>query len=317
MPGGRPLVVQSEELSEHALLWLRERCDVVHCRPTQQPEFEEWIRRAEGLVVRTYTRVDAACLASAPMLRVVGRAGVGLDNIDVPACRARGVEVVHTPDANGDAVAEFVFVMLLDALRPRWYVDQPHTPERWSALRQGLIAPRQLGELTLGILGMGKIGRRVARIARAFSMRVLYHDLAEIPAIQREGAEPAAIDRLLGDSDVVSLHVDARAANRHLVNDAFLAKMRDSAVLVNTSRGLVVNAAALARWLRERPDAVALLDVHDPEPFDGTYALLGLPNARLTPHLAAATRTAHENMSWVVRDVWRVLTGEKPHFPAP
>ncbi len=317
MPGGRPLVVQCEELSASAASWLRERCDVVECRPAQEPEFREWIRVAHGLVVRTYTRVDAALLASAPALRVVGRAGVGLDNIDVPACRARGVEVVHTPDANGDAVAEFVFVMLLDALRPRWYVDQPHTPERWNALRQGLVAPRQLGELTLGIVGLGRIGRRVARIAKAFSMRVLFHDLAEIPPGQREGAEPVTMDQLRRDSDVVSLHVDARASNRHLVSDDFLGTMRPSAVLVNTSRGLVVDAQALARWLRQHPDAKALLDVHDPEPFDGAYPLLGLPNARLTPHLAAATRTAHENMSWVVRDVWRVLTGQAPQFPAP
>lgn len=311
-----PLVIQAEELDAPAASWLAERCDLVRCSPTDAPRFEGLLAKAEGLVVRTYARVDGPLLDKAPRLRVVGRAGVGLDRIDVEACRRRGVEVVHTPDANSDAVAEFVFAILLDAIRPRRPAG-PTAQSDWDALRAGLRANVQVCELTLGVLGMGRIGRRVARIGAGFGMTTLYHDLVDIPPELRQGAGCVSLDALLARSDVLSVHVDNREGNRGLVNAAFLARCRTSAVVINTSRGLVVDAWALASWLRANPGAKALIDVHEPEPFGEDYPLLNLPNARLTPHLAAATRTAHANMSWVVRDVDRVLRGERPVHPAP
>lgn len=311
-----PLVIQTEELDEVTRRWLGERCELVLC-PVEDPRFAELLAEAEALVVRTYTRVDAALLARAPRLRVVGRAGVGLDNIDVVACRGRGVEVVHTPDANTRAVVELVTAFMLDALRPRAFVERAMEISEWKRVRRELMAPRQLADLTLGIIGLGRVGSAMARVGAAMNMRVLFNDLLPIAPDQRFGAQPMALESLADASDIVTVHVDDRAGNRDLINEAVFGLMRPDAVFINASRGFVVDAPALAAYLKANPAAQAILDVHEPEPFGADYPLLGLPNAHLTPHIGAATATANRNMSWVVRDVWRVLNDEKPEFPAP
>lgn len=310
----RPLVVQTEDLDPAAVAWLARHCEIARAAP-EAPEAER-LARADGLVVRTYTRVDEALLARAPNLRVVGRAGVGLDSIDLEACRRRRVRVVYTPDANGDAVAELVFAMIFDCIRPRVVLDRALPLTEWSRLRRELVASRQLSELTVGVYGLGRIGKRIARIAGAFRARVIYHDLLEMPEAVRHGATPASRERILAESDILTVHIDNRPGNRHHFNDAAFRAMRPDVLFINASRGFVVDHEALARFLRVNPAARAVLDVHDPEPFGPDYPLLGLPNARLTPHIAAATARAHANMSWVVRDVWRVLSGAAPENAA-
>jgi phosphoglycerate dehydrogenase-like enzyme len=241
---------------------------------------------------------------------------VGLDNIDVEACAARGVRVVHTPDANSQAVAEYALALIVDAARPRLMLDRALEAKEWAKLRKELRAPRQLSEMTLGVLGLGRIGSRVARMGVGIGMDVLYHDVREIPQDQRAGAAPVPLAELCARADVLTIHIDPRETNRRFVNAALLAMCKPTVVLINTSRGLVLDDLALAGFLKRNPKAQALLDVHDPEPFGPDYPLLGLPNAHLSPHIAAATATAQENMSWVVRDVWRVLDGQEPEFPA-
>lgn len=312
----RPVVVQTEDLSPAAAAWLGERCDVIVC-PYTDPALHEHLARAHALLVRTYTRVGRDLLARAPNLRVVARAGVGLEHIDIAACRERGIEVVHTPDANSSAVAEYVFAMLLDALRPRLFLDAAITTERWAKARRELAAVRQLEGLTLGVWGMGRIGARVARIGAAMGMRVLYHDLLEIPHDRRHGATPVTREHLLAQSDVLTLHVDPRQANHRMITREVLGTLKRDVVLVNCARGVIVDTAALAEFLRANSRALGLIDVHDSEPFDASYPLMGLPNAHLSPHLAAATHQAHEAMSWVVRDLWRVLEGQAPEHRAP
>ncbi|MEM1423812.1 MAG: NAD(P)-dependent oxidoreductase [Planctomycetota bacterium] len=316
MTDAPPLVIQTEHLEEEAAQWLSERCRHVACS-SDDPRFDELVESAEALVVRTYTRVDEGLLERAPRLRVVGRAGVGLDNIDVRACRSRGVEVVHTPDANGQAVTELVFAFLLDSHRPRIFLDKALERRAWSDLRTELRAQHQLADLTLGVVGVGRVGQRVCRIAGAFGMSVVCHDLLEVPDDRLSGATPVPLDDLLGGSDIVSVHVDGRPENRGLIGVRELALMQDDATLVNTSRGFVVDTDALASWLSVRPGARAMLDVHEPEPIAPGSPLLGLPNAHLSPHIGAATRAAQRNMSWVVRDVWAVLEGRPPTHPAP
>ncbi len=311
----KPLVIQTETLDASCAAWLGERADLVR-RADTEAGFDELLGRAAALVIRTYTKVNQALLDRAPALKVVGRAGVGLDNIDIPACRARGVEVVHTPDANTRAVVELVTAFMLDALRPRLFLDGPLERREWKSTRDELIAPRQLSDLTLGVYGMGRIGRSVARVGAALDMRVLYHDLLEIPPARRAGADPVSRDALLRESDVLTVHVDERASNRNLLSAEAFALCKPEVVFINAARGFIVDAGALAGFLRATPTAQALLDVHEPEPFGADYPLLSLDNAWLSPHIAAATATAHRNMSWVVRDVWRVLSGEKPEFPA-
>lgn len=312
----RPLVVQTEHLEPEAAAWLAERCELVVCPWEDSARLDGLLPRAEGLVIRTYTRVDSALLARSPRLRVVGRAGVGLDNVDIEACRARGVVVVSTPGANTRAVVELVTVFMLDALRPRLFLDKPLAAPEWNTLRKELVAPQQLSDLTLGIVGFGRVGTAMARVGAAMDMRVMYNDLIDIPEPVRAGATPATIDQVLREADVLSLHVDGRAGNRGLIGERELAICKPGVLLINASRGFVVDPVALASFLRASPAARAVLDVHEPEPFGPEYPLLGLPNAFLAPHIGAATRTAQKNMSWVVRDVWRVLCGERAESPA-
>jgi D-3-phosphoglycerate dehydrogenase len=157
----------------------------------------------------------------------------------------------------------------------------------------------------------------VARSFGALGSRVLYHDLLDIPPERRAGATPAPLDELLRASDIVSVHVDERPANRGLCGEQFFARLREGAVFINTSRGFVVDAHACAEFFIGHPSAQALLDVHEPEPFPATYPLLDIRNVHLSPHIAAATRAAQVAMSWVVRDVVEVLSGRSPRFPAP
>jgi phosphoglycerate dehydrogenase-like enzyme len=299
----RPTVIQTEHLSPAAAAWLGERARLVVAAPGS-PGFEAAAPEAAGLVVRTYTRVDDALLDRLPRLRAVGRAGVGLDNVDVEACRRRGIACFNTPDANTQAVVEYVTCLLCDALRPRLFLEQPVSRARWDEIRQEVVGRRQMNELALGILGTGRIGRRVAEVARAIGFTVRCCDLVEIPERDRHGAAQVDATTLFAESDVITVHVDGRASNAGFVGASLIGRMRPEAVFVNTSRGFVVDHAALAAWLRANPGAQALLDVHDPEPFDASNPLLGLPNAHLAPHLASRTDAAMEAMSWVVRDVW-------------
>ncbi len=313
--GDLPLAIQTEELDERAAAFLAKHCRLEVCA-VSDPRFPQLLSEAQALVVRTYTRVNEALLDQAPHLRVVGRAGVGLDRIDVAACRRRGVEVVHTPDANSQAVAEYVFALLHDAVRPRLFLENAIEAPQWNKLRKELTAPAELCELTFGVLGLGRIGSRVAKIARAIGMEVIYHDLLDIPEPNRHGAKPVSREELLERSDVLTIHTDPRPANHGMVSTDFVSLLKPTVIFINTARGVLVDAKALAAFLWANPKASALIDVHEPEPFPTDYPLLGLKNASLSPHLAAATSRAHENMSWVVRDVVRVLRGERPEFPA-
>ena len=272
---------------------------------------------AQGLVVRTYTVVDEALLDRAPCLKVVARAGVGLDNIDIDACRARGIEVVHTPQANTRAVVEFVGSIMLGTLRPIEGVDQAMDLDAWKELRRASLASRQLSDLTLGIYGLGRIGSQVARLGAALDMNVIYNDLAEIPVAKRFGAEPVNADTLLAESDVLTIHVDGRTENRGLIGAEALSQMKRDVVLINTSRGFVIEPDALGVFLKSHPEARAFIDVHGPAPFGTDYPLLGRNNCVLTAHVAAGTVSAKTAMSWVVEDVWRVLNGEKASNRAP
>jgi phosphoglycerate dehydrogenase-like enzyme len=310
----QPLVAVTEPLADAAMAWLRGRARVLAASPEvasiAHPE------QVAAAVVRTLTRVDQDWLAHFPSLQVVGRAGVGLDNIDLEACRRRGVRVVHTPDANTQAVVEYVVALLCDALRPRLFLQRPVDMARWESLRQEVCGERQMDELTLGILGMGRIGSRVAEVARAIGFRVLYSDLVEVPTARRHGAESVDTPTLFRTSDVITLHIDGRPSNRGFVDAGLIASMRPDALLLNTCRGFVLDHEALAKFLSGHAGAMALLDVHEPEPFDADHPLLELPNAHLAPHLASRTRTAMDRMSWVVRDVMAVLEGREPDCPA-
>lgn len=312
-----PIVLVTEGSDAAPLNWLRQRAEAIEIGP-DDPAFGSRLAVAEGMAVRTYTKVNEALLARAPKLRVVGRGGVGLENIDVPACRRRGIEVVYTPDANTLAVGDFVIGYMLQLLRPwGFFRDKAYEPREFKRIRNSQRGV-QLNELTLGILGMGRVGRRLGHIAaNGFGMKVIYNDLLEVQS--RLDFPATAVDKptLYRTANVLSLHVDMRAGNEHLVGREQITLMKPSAILINTSRGEVLDEHALADAIREKRLAGAALDVFDPEPPAPDFPLLGLENVLLTPHMAARTHTAIENMSWVVRDIVAVLNGERPRYPAP
>jgi phosphoglycerate dehydrogenase-like enzyme len=312
-------VVITETLDAEPAAWLGERANVVWCSH-QDPAFDRHLATADALVVRTYTLVNNALLAKAPRVKVVGRAGVGLDNIDLPACQRRGVMVVSTPDANTQAVVEYLFGLILDDIRPRYTLSAPVSPDDFHKLRKEQVGI-ELADLTLGILGFGRIGKRVGQVATALGMKVLVNDILPEEGLRRAVnydfafvAKPA----LYAGSDILTIHVDGRAENRQMMNAAAMAQLRPSCMFINAARGMLVDNNALAAWAKANAakGGRLILDVHDPEPMPPEYPLYGLPNVRLLPHLASRTDKALKNMSWVVRDVLAVLEGRKPQYPA-
>ena len=320
----RPKVVVTETLVATCLEWLGQRAQVVRCSFDAADELRTHLADADGLVIGSYTQVNETLLTLAPKLQVVGRAGVGLDNVDLDACGRRSVTVVFTPDANTQAVAEYVIALILDALRPRVSIGVGDGPQTFHRHRRELVGT-QLNSMTLGILGFGRIGTSVGRIGHALGMTLLVHDLLPESTLRQQFEPPFRFvdrDALFRESNVLTIHVDGRRENRHLVTGSVLAQLKRDCLLINTSRGMVVDSVALADWARSAaPDgARAVLDVHDPEPppSEGpdAYPLYGLSNVRLMPHIAARTTQALTNMGWVVKDVWAVLEGQPPRYPA-
>lgn len=319
----RPIVLLAGPLHGDAAARLARATDVVEIdaaaldhlrRGTDAPHDPPW-ERATGLVVRAGTRVDETLLARMPSLRAIARPGAGTDDIDLAACAARHVTVLFAPGANADAVAEYVFALLLAHLRPVPRLAAPLDEAGWAAARRE-AAPRELRERRLGVVGLGRIGSRVARIAHGFGMHVSWNDLEPQPSTAVAGAtrlgERRPLEEIFAGCDVVTLHVDGRATNDGLVDAGHLGRLCDDAILVNTSRGRVVDVDALDAFLAAHPDAAALLDVHPVEPVPADSPLFGRPNAWLLPHAAARTNTALGAMSDVVDDLVAVLDGRAP-----
>lgn len=318
-----PHVVVTTKLTDTCTAWLEQQATVEYLDEKTAPTTTT-LAGADGLVVGSYTPVDDALLERSPRLQVVGRAGVGLDNIDVDACRLRRVMVVHTPDANTQAVCEYVIALMLDAFRPRIDLTPDDSVDQYHAYRQSLVGS-QLDTMTLGILGFGRIGRRLGRIAHAIGMTVHAHDLLGADRLLPQVDYPVELvpaDTLYRGCDVLSIHVDGRRENRHLVDVSVLDRLKPTCLVINAARGPIVDGTALAAWARRHAatGARAVLDVHDPEPLPplspDRYPLYGIGNVRLLPHLASRTHLAVENMGWVVRDVVGVLEGRPATHPA-
>jgi (S)-sulfolactate dehydrogenase len=257
--------------------------------------------QAQGWIVRNRTQVRGPLLTAAPRLRVVGRLGVGLDNIDLAACEARGVRVIPATGANAQAVAEYVVAVSLMLLRGAYHASAEVASGRWP--RAALSEGREAGGKAMGIVGFGSIGRATAAKAAARGMRILGHDPqvpAGDPAWREAGAEPLGLDALLAGSDVVSLHVPLVPATRGLLGAERLGRMKRGAILVNTARGGIVDEAALAAALREGRLGGAALDVFDTEPLAAGSPLAGAPRLILTPHIAGVTQESNERVSSLI-----------------
>ena len=305
-----PDIVITEFMDEAAVEGLKERFDVDY-DPGLVDTPDTIITRAgaaRALIVRNRTQVTADLLARCPGLRCVGRLGVGLDNIDLEACRERDVAVLPATGANDDAVAEYVIAGAMMLLRGAYHATARVADGEWP--RQELSGGETAGR-TLGLIGFGSIARQTASRARALGMTVLAHDpfVAADDAAWGELAECREdLQGLLADSDVVSLHVPLTDATRHLVDADAIARMRRGAFLINAARGGVVDEPALAAALHDGRLGGAMLDVFEDEPLKAGSVLAGVPNLILTPHIAGVTRESNVRVSKLTAEnVRRVL----------
>ena len=308
-------IVIAEFMEELAVASLRRRFDVLHDAglAENRDALVATLDAADALIVRNRTCVDAELLSFAPRLRVVGRLGVGLDNIDVAACEARKIEVIPARGANALAVAEYVIGSAIVLLRGAYFATEAVTSGEWP--RAALGTGREIAGKTLGIVGFGSIGQLLGRLGRVLGMTVIGFD-AHIPASAALWAEqhttPRRLDDLLHDADIVSLHVPLTPATRHLIDAERLALMKREAILVNTARGGVVDEVALAATLKSGHLAGAALDVFENEPLQPGSVLVGCPGLILTPHIAGVTRESNARVSTMIAEKVAVaLDGER------
>jgi glyoxylate reductase len=301
--GGRPRVFVSRVIPDEGLDRVRAACEMDLWTEELPPPRDELLRRVagcDGVLTLLTDRVDDEFLdAAGPGLKVVSNYAVGFDNIDVAACARRGIPVGNTPGVLTDTTADLAFALLMAAARRLPEGDRYVRDGRWRTWGPLLLLGPDVHGSTIGIVGFGRIGQAVARRAAGFGMRILYHDVAPLPdeVTGPLGATYTPLETLLAESDFVSLHVNLTAETRHLISSRTLALMRPTAVLVNTSRGPVVDQAALASALRDGIIAAAALDVTDPEPIPMDDPLVGLDNCLIVPHIASASRATRGRMA--------------------
>lgn len=287
-------VVVADKVSSSGLAALQNdpRFEVVFAAGFDEDRLHESLADADALIVRSATHVTADLLGRAPRIKVVGRAGVGVDNIDLDAATARGIPVLNAPAGNTVSAAELTMALILAVARRVCAADRSVRGGTWE---RSAFAGHELRGKTLGLVGAGRIGGEVAKRARGFGMEVIAHDpyLTDERAT-RLGVERCSLDRVLEESDVVSLHVPLTPTTEGMIGDAEIARMQASAILVNVSRGGVVDEAALARALKEGRLTGAALDVYSEEPLPDGSPLRDAPNLVLTPHLGASTAEAQE-----------------------
>ena len=300
----RPRVFVARVLPDEGLEPIRAACEVDLWTDELPPPRDELLRRVagmDGVLTLLTDRVDAELLdAAGPQLRVVSNYAVGFDNIDVPECTRRGVPAGNTPGVLTETTADLAFALLMAAARRIDEGSRYVRAGKWRTWGPMLLLGHDIHGATIGIVGFGRIGREMARRAAGFGMRILYHDVH--PASPDEeaalgGARRVELDELLAESDFISLHTNLSAETHHLIDAAALARMKPSAVLVNTSRGPVVDQAALHDALRDGRIFAAALDVTDPEPMPADDPLLTLDNCLVVPHIASGSRVTRGKMA--------------------
>jgi D-3-phosphoglycerate dehydrogenase len=287
----------TDPIHEDGVKELQEFAEVEVATGLTPAELHERLNGCEVLVVRSATKVTKEVIDAGKQLKVIARAGVGLDNIDVKAAEARGIKVLNSPEAPTVAVAELVLAQMLAWARNLPRADSGMKAGRWE---KGQLMGSELRGKTLGIVGTGRIGRVVGYKAKAFSMNLLVYDtIQSLEFAEQTGAKYVDPDTLFRESDFVTLHLPLVPETKHMVGKRKLELMKPTAVLINTSRGGVVDEGALAEALRRGKIAGACLDVYEREPLRDS-PLLKLPNVVLTPHLGASTREAQRDAAIII-----------------
>ena len=310
----KPVVFVPEGLSSSGLALLQQHCDCIVPPPDQREQQWPSLYESDGVILRN-ARVTADDLEKPNRLKVIAKHGAGVDNIDIPAATAKGIPVVYTPTAPTVPVVEFTLGLMLSLARKLVDCDK--------AVREGRFRERltflglEFEGKTLGVIGLGEIGRRVARAAvGGLGMRVVGYD----PYVSPENYDGPAtlvdsLEALLGQSEIVTLHVPLTSGTHHLINEQTLRAMKPGSMIVNTSRGSVIDEKALMAALEDGRLGGAALDVFEQEPLPKDHPLCRLPNVLLTPHVASATPEAMDRMSLgAAQGVLDVLQGRTPKY---
>jgi len=289
-------VLVADQISPTGVEYLKNQkgFEVVEAYGSTPQQILTLVRDVHAIAVRSETKITAEVIAAAPLLKAVGRAGVGVDNIDVEAATNRGILVLNTPSGNTIATAELTFTHLLCGARP--------VPQAAASMVDGKWARKQFpgSELcgkTLGVVGLGRIGAEVAKRAKAFRMRVIAYDPYLAPSRAKAlEVEAADLDTLLEESDYITVHMPLTETTHHMIDEAAFAKMKDQVRVFNCARGGIIKEAALIAALQAGKVAAAGLDVYEEEPLAADSPLRSMANVVLTPHLGASTREAQESV---------------------
>lgn len=319
----KPAVFVTRHMPDAGMQRVLETCAADVWPDDLPPPYDQLVERSRGklgVLTMVTDRIDAAFMdAVGPQLRVISQMAVGVDNIDVAAARQRGILVGHTPGVLTDATADLAFALLLATARRVVEAAEYVKAGRWKTWGPKMLLGADVTGATLGIIGLGRIGRAVARRASGFDMRLLAFGprLTDAEAASA-GARRVDLPDLLRESDFVSLHLPLRPETRGLINRETLALMKPSAILINTARGPIVDQAALYAALRDGVIAAAGLDVTDPEPLPLDDRLLTLPNVVILPHIGSASLRARDQMAQIAADnLIAGVTGAPLRHPLP
>jgi glyoxylate reductase len=294
-------VYVTRQLPEEALSIIRPAAEMEvwpEEAPPPRPVLLEKATDLDGLLCLLTDRIDVELLETAPKLKVVSQMAVGYDNIDVPACTARGIKVGNTPGVLTETTADLAFALLLATARRIVEADRFTRKGEWQTWSPMLLTGPDVHHATIGIIGLGRIGFEVARRARGFEMRILYSNRSRNERAERElGAQHVDLETLLAESDFVSIHTPLSPETRHLMGAPQFAKMKPTAIFINTARGGVVDQRALYDALRQKQIAAAGLDVFEVEPLPDDDPLLELENTVLLPHIGSASVATRTRMA--------------------
>ena len=298
-------IVIAEFMDEGAVAQLRAAHDVLYDPKLvdDAPRLKIEAASADALIVRNRTQVRGELLACLARCKVIGRLGVGLDNIDVPGCEARGMKVIPATGANALSVAEYVITSAMLLLRGAYASTAAVTAGKWP--RNALSNGREIAGKTLGLIGFGGIGQLTATLAKGLGLKVIAFDTMmdpDHPAFTEHGVRCAGLDEVITMADVVSLHVPLVDSTRGLFNATRMASMKRGAVLINTARGGIVDEVALAAALKSGQLGGAAIDVFETEPMPAAAHFDGCPNLLLTPHIAGVTLESNERVSFLIAD---------------
>lgn len=322
----KPKVFVTRMIPEAGLSMVREFCDAdiwSGALPPERAYVLEHVKGVDGILSLLTTKMDPAVMdAAGSQLKVISNYAVGFDNIDIPEATKRGIPVGHTPGVLTETTADFAFALLISAARRVVEGDNYTRAGKWKTWGPSLLLGQDVYGATLGLVGFGRIGKSMAKRATGFDMRILYHDEyvpADDPFAREIGAQAVDMDTLLAESDFVSLHAPLTAETHHLINAAALAKMKSTAILINSARGSLIDPAALYDALKNGGIAYAGLDVTEPEPIPMDSPLLTLDNIIIAPHIASASVVTRDKMAVIAaNNLIAGLTGERlPHCANP